>query len=118
MLNYLLLVILPNLDCFFGTLGVFGIVTSIVLLVIYLSKKFEACTNDEEEQAAQYFKKIIPIFSVSVLMFLFSCFLPTKKDIIQLKAISIISELKGADQIPQKVIDRLNDLLGEEKKDA
>ncbi len=117
MINYFLLVLLPNLSCFFVTLGIFGIVTSIVLFLIYLSKKFEACDDREEAAASLYFKKTIPVFLVSVLLLFVSCFIPEKKDMLQLKAVSIISELKGVEQIPQKLIDRLNDLLGEDMKD-
>lgn len=104
--NYLLLVVLPNLAVFFAIVGFVGIVATLICFV---------CTCDQyatREQINRYLK-VGGIF----LGFLFiSCFIPCEKQIIELKVISTISELKGVSQIPQKMIDRINDLLDMGKK--
>lgn len=123
--NYFWLVVIPNLECFFGVLGCFGVVASIVCFYISF-EQYAFYTRPEEYHDAlekkralerKYSRFAFNLFLASTIIFLITCFIPTKKDIIQLKTISIISELKGADLIPQKLVDRLNDLLdsGEHK---
>ena len=109
--NYWWLVVIPNLDFFFGTLGCFGIVACIIGGFIYLVKKIEAYDEKDHKNAWKFAKTMFKVFATSMTLFFITCFIPTKKDIIQLKAISIISELNGVNQIPQKLIDRLNILL-------
>ena len=109
--NYFWLVVLPNLDCFFGTLGILGLLACIIGGFVYMHKKIDVYGGFDEKEAWEFAKKMFKLFAVSMTIFFVTCFIPTKKDIIQLKAISMISELKDADKMPQKLIDRLNDLL-------
>lgn len=111
------LVVIPNLDCFLGVLGVMGIISSVFGGFVYIDKKIDAYDQKDHEDAWKFAKTIIKLFAASMFMFFITCFIPTKKDIFQLKIISVVSELKGVDQIPQKLIDRLNDLLDGDKKD-
>ena len=114
--NYFWLVVVPNLECFFGTLGVIGLVFCVVCSAIYISMKLEAYDEEDEDKARKFAKSIIKVFSVSMTMFFITCFIPTKKDMIQLKIISVVSELKGVDKIPQKLVDRLNYFLDQDSK--
>lgn len=116
--NYLLLVVIPNLDCFFGSLGVIGIVTCIILFIGSGIQYSDAYDDADTQKAIKNIKTVCKIFAVSMFLFFITCFIPTKKDMIQLKAISIISELQGVEKIPQKVVDRLNDLLDAGEKDG
>lgn len=113
--NYFWLVVLPNLDCFFGALGILGIVACIIGGFVYMHIKIDAYNKEDHANAWKFAKTMFKVFAVSMTLFFITCFIPTKKDIIQLKIISVVSELKGVDKIPQKLIDRLNDLLGEDK---
>lgn len=115
--NYFWLVVLPNLDCFFGMLGIIGLVVSVIGGFIYLGQKTDARHKEDHDNAWMFARSMLKVFAASMAMLFITCFFPTKKDIIQLKIISVVSELKGADQIPQKLVDRLNDILGEETKD-
>lgn len=111
--NYFWLVVIPSLGCFFATLGCIGIVACIFGGFSYAYQKMEALYEVEHENAHKKAKIVLKLFIISMAMFFVTCFIPTKKDIIQLKIIHIASELKGIDQIPQKLVDRLNDLLDE-----
>lgn len=117
-MNYFLLVVLPNLSGLFSSVGfiilIACIICSIVLSFIYSDSSYYSQNYEEEKkQFAIWFRSLIKAFILSLSLLFAACFMPTKKDVIQLKAISIVSELKGVDKIPQKVIDRLNDLLGD-----
>lgn len=114
--NYFWLVVVPNLDCFLGTLGIIGIVACILGGFIYLTKKLEAYNEEQHENAWKFAKTMLKMFAASMTIFFITCFIPSKKDIILLKIISVVHELKGIDQIPQKLIERLNDFLEEDKK--
>ena len=114
--NYFWLVLLPNLDCFLCTLGVVGIVGCVASGIIYASMKIEAYDEDDQKKASKFAKVVLQLFSISMTLFFITCFIPTKKDIIQLKIISVVSELKGAEQLPQKLVDRLNSILDGEKE--
>ncbi len=116
--NYWWLVVIPNLDCFFGTLGCLGIVAFIVGGFVYLHKKIEAYNEKDHKNAWAFAKTMFKVFAASMTLFFITCFIPSKKDIVQLKVISVVSELKGVDQIPQKLIDRLNELLDGDKKNG
>src|SRR4030095_1251997 len=110
-MNYLFLVLLPNINNFFCTMGCISMGLSVIFLIICACKKIESCDEDDEKKCLELSKNISKLFFISLLIFFISCFIPDKKDIIQLKVISIISELKGIDNIPQKIIEKLNDLL-------
>ena len=112
--NYLWLVVVPNLASFFETLGILGVVSCIVGGVFYTAEKLTACGKEEHKEAGKLAKNTMKLFSVSMTLLFIVCFIPNKKDVIQLKAISMVSELKGSDQIPQKIVTRLNKLLDEE----
>jgi|SRR5690349_6526484 len=114
--NYFWLVVLPNLDYFLGTLGILGIVFCIFAVFFYLHMLCEACDEEDEQEALKFAKNTLKVFVMSMFLFFITCFIPTKKDIAQLKVLSVVGELKGVDKIPQKLIDRLNDLLDEEEK--
>lgn len=109
--NYFWLVLLPNLDSFFCILGVAGIVAASIVFCIYWEKMDYVCTKEHANDARNLAKRSLKLFASAMIMFFITCFIPTKKDIIQLKIISAVSELKGVEQIPQKLIDRLGYLL-------
>lgn len=111
--NYFWLVVLPNLDCFFGILGCMGMIFCIIGFLVYLNKKIEAYQIEDHKKAGEFAKTLFKVLGGSMIMFFMTCFIPSKKDLIQLKMISVIAELKGVEQIPQKLIDRLNNLLDE-----
>ncbi len=106
--NYFLLVVLPNLDVLIQILGFIGIVISIIVFCSSIDSH-----DRDDDDVFGVMKASIKLFLASVFLFFISCFIPGKKEIIQLKIISVVSELKGVEQIPQKLIDRLNDVLGE-----
>lgn len=68
----------------------------------------------EHEAASKYAKISITFLALSMSMLFITCFIPNKKEMIELKVISVVSELKGLDKIPQKLINRLNDIIGDE----
>jgi hypothetical protein len=115
--NYFWLVVLPNLDCFFVLLGVIGIFACAVGCFMYADKKMDAYTPECHAKASKFGKCVFKGLSLSLLLLFISCFIPTKKDIMQLKVLSLVSEIKGIDQIPQKIIDRLNEVLEAENKE-
>ena len=110
-MNYFWLVVLPNLDSFLGCLGLVGLCVSAIGLLVSLHQKIEACSKNEEEQALKLSKTMLKVLSVSIGLFFITCFMPTKKDFILLKTIAITSELKGIEQIPQSLVDKINELL-------
>ncbi len=109
--NYFWLVVLPNLDSFFGTLGVVGLISCVIGGFIFMHKKIEAYNKEDHENAWKFAKKMFIIFGISMSIFFVTVFIPSKKDIVQLKIISVVSEIKGVEQIPQKLINKLNLLL-------
>jgi len=103
--NYLLLVVLPNLSIFFALVGLLGLL---------FTGGFFVCTYSDlykEEDIENLFKSTGRIACYFLGMLFMSCFMPDRTQVIQLKVISTISELKGVEEIPQKMIDRINDLL-------
>jgi uncharacterized Tic20 family protein len=102
--NYLLLVVLPNICCLIAILGIAGTILGIL--------GFMRAAEGDDYGHKLSIKQLI----VSMLLIFISCFIPTKQDIIELKIISVVSGLKGADKIPQNIIDKLNDFLELEKK--
>lgn len=96
--NYFLFVLLPNIGELLKIISFIGFVLSI----------FFAIFAEEEKKFINHFITIV-VFTLIVTFI--SCFIPTKKDVLKLKAISAVSEIKGIDKIPQKLIDLLNDSL-------
>ncbi len=115
--NYFWLVLVPNLNGFFSLLGISGIVACIICGFFYMTKKNDAYDDEDREIAKKTGVAALKMFSVSMVIFFITCFIPSKKDLITLKILSVVSELKGADKIPQKLIDRLNALLDGDKND-
>lgn len=113
--NYFWLVLLPNIECFFCTLGIIGIVACVVGGFIYMSMQLEAYNKEDHDNAWIFAKKILKVFAASMTLLFISCFIPSKNDIVQLKIISVVSELNGSEQIPQKLVDRLNAILDDGK---
>lgn len=113
--NYFLWVVLPNLSCFLGIFGIIGIISCIVGVIISIVMDENACDKEDKKKAKKVRESSINVLIGSIIMIFITCFIPEKKDLMQLKALSILSEVKGADKIPQKLIDKLNDLLEVEK---
>lgn len=118
MINYFLLVVIPNLDCLLSCLGIMGMMVAFVLGLILWSKMSDASCDKEHKECWVLANNILKILIASMFIFFITCFIPSKKDMLQLKVISIVSELQGVEKIPQKVIDRLNDLLGDDKENT
>ncbi len=110
-LNYFLLVLLPHLDCYIQLIGIIGFVISLIACLIKLHDVFDAYNDDDLIEAKSVLRKTAKIPLAFLLLSSLSIPIPNKREIIQLKAITVLSEIKGLDQIPQKLIDRLNDLL-------
>lgn len=98
--NYLLLVVLPNMNTLLNVISVIGIISSVWICCVGCNEKNEKLV-----------KKSIKIFIYSLVLIFISCFIPTKKEIIELKIISVVSGVKGIDKVPQNIIDKLNDFL-------
>lgn len=116
--NYLLWIVLPSFEIFFTMLGVVGLVSSAILAIAATTAAHNACGEEEIIQAKKFSKFSITALGISVLLLFISCFLPSKKALMQLKVISVVSELKNADKIPQKLVDKINlllDSIGESK---
>lgn len=109
MSNYLWLVVMPNIGKLLDIFGGFGLIIFATALLLFVA--FQGLHGGDDYK--QTIKNLRKILLVSMMMFFIGCFIPSKKEIIELKAISIISEINGADQIPQKIIDKLNDLLAQ-----
>lgn len=114
-MNYLLLVAIPNIGVFFTILGILGILFCVVGFFVFLSKKQDAYSEKDHKECDMYQSYIIKMFIASIIMLFVTCFIPERNQIIQLKIIDAVSELKGIDDIPQKLIDKLNNLLNENK---
>lgn len=115
--NYFWLVVLPNLDCFITTLVILGFVVSGVSGFVYMLAVLDEPCEEEMQYRKCWGKKIINTLLASSLLFFITCFIPNKKDIVALRVISVVSELKGVEQIPQKIIDKLNTVLDGDKND-
>jgi hypothetical protein len=111
--NYLLFVLLPNIADFFGVLCIIGFIISLIGFLDYSVRMSSAYHTEDKNEASQYGKKIIKIFISSIILLFIACFIPCRKEIVQLKAISMVSELKGIDKIPQKLLNKLDKLLDE-----
>jgi heme/copper-type cytochrome/quinol oxidase subunit 2 len=116
MMNYFLLIIVPNLHCFVSVLSTFGIVLSVASFLIWMHLKCEARNDEDEKQALIHLNRVVKIFLVSISMLFIICFIPSRSAIIQLQVINCIQELKGVQEIPQKLIDKLNKILEIEDK--
>lgn len=109
--NYFLLVLLPHLDCFLSGLGIFGVVVCGICAIPCGVVYTDAHGEDEVNHAKKLVKILTRTLIGSIALIALSVPIPSKTEIIQLKAINVLSEIKGVDQIPQKVVDRLNSLL-------
>jgi len=98
-MNYLYFVALPAFGQLCGGIGF----TTLILWIAYLfsdDNKCNGCCG----------KTVIPLF-IALLLIALGFFIPSKKEMIELKVISAVTELKGADKIPQKLVDKLNIIL-------
>lgn len=109
--NYLLLVLLPHLDCFLTIIGAITVIIGLIGSFISISAISEADGEGEEKSAKSMLVTFVKALIAGLIMLFISIFIPTKAEIIQLKVLGALSELRGADKIPQKLIDRINDLL-------
>ena len=114
--NYFLLVFLPNLRVFFGLLSFLSYVCSLVVLACCLSEyeDFKNCGGlyaEEEKKFNNLFKCAAKFFIVGLVFMGLNCFVPSKKEILQLKGISIVSETESINNTPDKIRDRLSYIL-------
>jgi Na+/H+ antiporter NhaD/arsenite permease-like protein len=113
MVNYFWLVFLPNIGFLFSLLGLIGLIFCVLYWVGYFATKYDPRTKDRNEED-RFCHGVMFIASLVVMvLLLLGFFIPSKKEIIQLKLLSAATELKGADQIPQKIVNKINNLLDE-----
>ena len=91
-MNYFFLVFVPNFFAFIGFLGAFGFVASLAGVVIYLYKKDNSYSQECLNDAKLFGKKVLKGLILSMSMIFITCFMPSKEDIIQLRAMSIACE--------------------------
>ena len=105
-MNYFLLVLLPHLDRFLGTLGILG------LIICVLSSLPILCAYGEEDERFPFiFKRFLQALSFSVFLIFLTIPIPSKTELVQLRVVNILDETKGLDKIPQKIVDRISKLL-------
>lgn len=115
--NYLFLVVLPNIRAFFVITGGLGIIGCLIAFICYLNESIDTYNNEGKEKLKKFRKGIVTTLIVCLCAVFITCFIPQKKDILQFKAISVLQELDGVDKIPQKIIDKLNNILDSCDKD-
>lgn len=115
-MNYFLLVVLPHLSTWIESISVlFLIVLCFPLFLCGMASIFEA-HEKERIEAFIYSKRILAYGLIPLFVLFLTIFIPTKTELLQLKTISIMQEVKGLDSIPQKVIDKINTLLDIKKE--
>lgn len=110
---YLLLVVLPNLHELTGVLTcLLGLA---ILVLIFPIVMFRCDRPDEHELATVKFlerlhKLSMIVFAVCALT---TAVTPDKKSMIQVGAVSMLSEIKGLSQIPDALVSKLTKLLSD-----
>lgn len=115
MMDYFLFVVLPNFKNLLEVCLFAGCVSSIVYAIYFLSEHSTAICDSDRKHVKDIGKKCVLIIIATTLMLFVDCFIPTKKDLLMLKIGSTVSKLQGVDQIPQKIVDKLNKLLDDEE---
>ena len=110
--NYIWLVLIPQLGVFFTIAATF-VSISALLLGIGLFISYEDLDKKEIPYFIIWIKRI---GIMSVFCWIVVVCLPDKNTVIQLKALSLLSDVKGLNTIPQKVIEKLDSLLKVENK--
>lgn len=98
-MNYLYFIAFPAFGQLCGGIGF----TTLIIWIAYLF-------TNEDNNNGRCCKTATPLF-IALLLIALGFFIPSKKEMIELKVISAITELKGADKIPQKLVDKLNIIL-------
>ncbi len=116
MKEYFLLVVLPNLSNFFCIVSCLMFILFMITFLCTLEDK-----SRDNEETINYKRKLSKqafwLLLMPAIIFVFSSnFIPSKKEFLQLQAIKIFKETKGIEQIPQKLIDKVNNLLDIEDK--
>lgn len=109
--NYFLMVLLPHLDCLLSILGITGLIACGIGAIPAFLAYTDAWRDTDIANSIKLFKLIKKTLIGSILLLCLSIPIPSKTEIIQLKAVSILSDVKGLDQIPQKLVDKLSNLL-------
>lgn len=110
-MNYFLLVVLPHLSIWIEGISVFFfIVLCIPLFLCGMASIFEE-NEKERKEAFMIVKRVLLYIMIPLFVSFLTVLIPTKTEILQLKTISIMQEVKGLDSIPQKVVDKINNLL-------
>jgi hypothetical protein len=99
------------MNSFLGIIGIVGFITSAIVGIAGAFSYVDAYSDSEKESSKRFLTNIIKIGSAFLFCTFLTIFIPSKTELVQLKAIEILSEVKGLDAIPQKVVDRLNSLL-------
>lgn len=114
--SYLCLVVIPNLRIFLIIAGLFGLILCISCVLSLWEIGLDGVPEEHRRTCFKMRIGLVKGILFSVFILFLSGFFPSKKEMIQLKALNMISELKGVEQIPQKLVDRLNELLDVEEK--
>jgi hypothetical protein len=102
MSNYLLLVLLPKIGAAFFGFAIFSFIISCLAVLNWA---------DEHSAVEISGRNCINSFIATVFLFFIAIAIPTKKEMIMLKGLSVVSELKGVNKIPQNLVDKINNLL-------
>jgi hypothetical protein len=116
-MNYFLFVFLPHLDIYLEIIGFFGLICTFVSLFIYISQYIDNYTSEDIARSIKIGIISIKIFIASLVILSLTIPIPSKKELVELKVINTLQDIKGLDAIPQKIIDNINLLFDINKND-
>lgn len=115
-MNYFLFVFLPHFDVFISFLGFYCLIASLILGFVVFNSYTAICNDRDIKEFIKLKNLLYKFIAVSCTSFILSIPIPSKKELIQLKAINVLQEIKGIDLVPQKLVDKLNNLLDMDNK--
>lgn len=115
MINYLTMVVLPNIGELCQVVALCCVPSIIVLTIAY----FCLSSNWPDENELKLIKNIIFCLKITayagIVTAFTSCFMPSQKQVLQLQAMSLISKIEGIENLPQNIADKLNELFSVDK---
>ncbi len=116
--TYLWLVVIPNLSKLTLILCVLMVLVFGSCIIPYAVSVLENYESESEKQLQKKLSSICKKSSVIFFTSLFiSVFFPSKAEIIQVKALNLLSEVKGIDKLPANLVAKLNELFAINDKD-
>ena len=113
--NYFMLVVFPNLSTIFEIITSFVTVAfclcSVILFISYCENNYSQYSDPDGLKLKEHLKHIKKIGILVATLMIVGAFLPSRKEIIMLKSVSIMQETKGIENIPQNLVDKINEVL-------